>query len=73
MASALELTDVSAGYGETVVLEDINLVLAPGADVRDIRLDFDGVSVRLDTLADGRWGADHLAGRGHRHGAHPRG
>ena len=27
---ALELKDVSAGYGETVVLEDINLALAPG-------------------------------------------
>jgi branched-chain amino acid transport system ATP-binding protein len=30
MASALELRHVSAGYGETVVLEDINLALAPG-------------------------------------------
>ena len=30
MASALELRGVSAGYGETVVLEDINLALAPG-------------------------------------------
>jgi branched-chain amino acid transport system ATP-binding protein len=30
MASALELSRVSAGYGETVVLEDIDLKLAPG-------------------------------------------
>jgi branched-chain amino acid transport system ATP-binding protein len=30
MASALELRQVSAGYGETVVLEDIDLALAPG-------------------------------------------
>jgi len=33
MASALELTDVSAGYGETVVLEDIELALAPGESI----------------------------------------
>jgi branched-chain amino acid transport system ATP-binding protein len=30
MASALALRGVSAGYGETVVLEDIDLALAPG-------------------------------------------
>jgi branched-chain amino acid transport system ATP-binding protein len=30
MASALELRRVSAGYGETVVIEDIELKLAPG-------------------------------------------
>ena len=30
MASALELRGVSAGYGETVVLEDVNLALARG-------------------------------------------
>ena len=33
MANALELAGVSAGYGETVVLEDINLALAPGESV----------------------------------------
>jgi branched-chain amino acid transport system ATP-binding protein len=33
MASALEFRDVSSGYGETVVLEDINLALAPGENV----------------------------------------
>ena len=30
VASALELQQVSAGYGETVVIEDIDLTLAPG-------------------------------------------
>ncbi|HEY5963750.1 MAG TPA: ATP-binding cassette domain-containing protein, partial [Xanthobacteraceae bacterium] len=30
MVSAVELKGVSAGYGETVVLEDVNLALAPG-------------------------------------------
>ena len=30
MANAVELKSVSAGYGETVVLEDVNLALAPG-------------------------------------------
>ena len=30
MASALELRRVSAGYGETVVIEDIDLTLTPG-------------------------------------------
>ena len=30
MASALELRRVSAGYGQTVVLEDIDLKLVPG-------------------------------------------
>jgi branched-chain amino acid transport system ATP-binding protein len=33
MASALELRHVSAGYGETVVLEDISLTLAPGESI----------------------------------------
>ena len=33
MASALELRHVSAGYGETVVLEDIDLKLAPGENI----------------------------------------
>jgi branched-chain amino acid transport system ATP-binding protein len=33
MASALELRGVSAGYGETVVLEDINLALAAGESI----------------------------------------
>ena len=30
MASAIELRGVHAGYGETVVLEDINLAVAQG-------------------------------------------
>jgi branched-chain amino acid transport system ATP-binding protein len=33
MADALVLRHVSAGYGETVVLEDINMVLAPGESI----------------------------------------
>jgi branched-chain amino acid transport system ATP-binding protein len=33
MASALELRKVSAGYGETVVLEDVNLTLAAGESI----------------------------------------
>ena len=33
MASALEFQRVSAGYGETVVLENIELALAPGENV----------------------------------------
>jgi branched-chain amino acid transport system ATP-binding protein len=33
MASALELKAVSAGYGETVVLEDINLAVARGESI----------------------------------------
>ncbi len=33
MAEALALRHVSAGYGETVVLEDINLTLAPGESI----------------------------------------
>jgi branched-chain amino acid transport system ATP-binding protein len=33
MASALELKGVSAGYGETVVLEDINLAVAAGESI----------------------------------------
>ena len=33
MASALEWRNVSAGYGDTVVLEDVNLSLAPGESV----------------------------------------
>ena len=33
MASAIELRHVSAGYGETVVLEDINLSIAAGESI----------------------------------------
>jgi branched-chain amino acid transport system ATP-binding protein len=33
MASALELRQVSAGYGETVVLEGVDLALAPGESI----------------------------------------
>src|SRR5438128_1074610 len=33
MAEALALRHVSAGYGETVVLEDISLALSPGESI----------------------------------------
>ncbi len=33
MANAVELNAVSAGYGETVVIEDINLAIAPGESI----------------------------------------
>lgn len=33
MASALAWKDLSAGYGDTVVLEDVNLAVAPGESV----------------------------------------
>src|SRR2546427_11108272 len=33
MAEALVLRHVSAGYGETVVLEDVDLALAPGESI----------------------------------------
>jgi branched-chain amino acid transport system ATP-binding protein len=33
MANALELKAVSAGYGETVVIEDIDLAIAPGESI----------------------------------------
>ena len=33
MANAVELKGVSAGYGDTVVLEDVNLAIAPGESI----------------------------------------
>ncbi|PYN42032.1 MAG: ABC transporter ATP-binding protein, partial [Candidatus Rokuibacteriota bacterium] len=33
MTEALALRHVSAGYGETVVLEDISLALSPGESI----------------------------------------
>jgi branched-chain amino acid transport system ATP-binding protein len=50
MASALELRDVSAGYGETVVLEDINLALAPGENVSIIGRNGVGKTTLLATV-----------------------
>jgi branched-chain amino acid transport system ATP-binding protein len=50
MASALELKDVSAGYGQTVVLEDINLALAPGECVSIIGRNGVGKTTLLATV-----------------------
>ena len=50
MASALELRDVSAGYGETVVIEDIKLVLAVGECVSVIGRNGVGKTTLLATI-----------------------
>ena len=50
MANALELRQVSAGYGETVVLEDINLTLAPGECISIIGRNGVGKSTLLATI-----------------------
>jgi branched-chain amino acid transport system ATP-binding protein len=50
MASAIELQAVSAGYGETVVLEDINLALAPGENVSVIGRNGVGKTTLLATI-----------------------
>lgn len=50
MADALELRDVAAGYGDTVVLEDINLVLAIGENVSIIGRNGVGKSTLLATV-----------------------
>jgi branched-chain amino acid transport system ATP-binding protein len=50
MASALELRGVSAGYGDTVVLEDINLSLAPGENVSVIGRNGVGKTTLLATV-----------------------
>ncbi len=50
MASALELKDVSAGYGETVVLEDVNLALTPGESISIIGRNGVGKSTLLSTV-----------------------
>jgi branched-chain amino acid transport system ATP-binding protein len=48
--SAIELKDVSAGYGETVVLEDINLTLAPGECISVIGRNGVGKTTLLSTI-----------------------
>jgi len=48
--SAIELRGVSAGYGETVVLEDINLALAPGESVSVIGRNGVGKTTLLATV-----------------------
>jgi branched-chain amino acid transport system ATP-binding protein len=50
MASALELRQVSAGYGETVVLEDINLALTPGECISVIGRNGVGKTTLLATI-----------------------
>ena len=50
MANALELKGVSAGYGETVVLEDINLALAPGESISVIGRNGVGKTTLLATV-----------------------
>ena len=50
MASALELRGVSAGYGETVVIEDIDLSLKPGECISVIGRNGVGKSTLLSTV-----------------------
>jgi branched-chain amino acid transport system ATP-binding protein len=50
MASALELRHVSAGYGETVVIEDIDLALAPGECISVIGRNGVGKTTLLSTI-----------------------
>ena len=48
--SAIELRGVSAGYGETVVLEDINLALKPGECISVIGRNGVGKTTLLSTI-----------------------
>jgi branched-chain amino acid transport system ATP-binding protein len=50
MVSAVELKGVSAGYGETVVLEDVNLSLAPGECISVIGRNGVGKTTLLSTI-----------------------
>ena len=50
MASALELKDVSAGYGDTVVLENLSLSLQPGESVSIIGRNGVGKTTLLATV-----------------------
>jgi branched-chain amino acid transport system ATP-binding protein len=50
MAEALELRDVSAGYGETVVLENIDLALGKGESISVIGRNGVGKSTLLATM-----------------------
>lgn len=50
MASALELRQVCAGYGETVVIEDVDLTLAPGECISVIGRNGVGKSTLLATV-----------------------
>ena len=48
--AALELSHVSAGYGETVVLEDVSLALAPGESISVIGRNGVGKTTLLATV-----------------------
>ena len=50
MSEALELRHVSAGYGETVVLEDVSLALAPGESISVIGRNGVGKTTLLATV-----------------------
>jgi branched-chain amino acid transport system ATP-binding protein len=50
MPSALEMRRVSAGYGETVVIEDINLTLKPGECISVIGRNGVGKTTLLSTV-----------------------
>ena len=50
MASAIELKHVSAGYGETVVIEDVDLKLAPGECISVIGRNGVGKTTLLSTV-----------------------
>ena len=50
MAEALALRQVSAGYGETVVLEDVTLMLAPGESISVIGRNGVGKTTLLATV-----------------------
>src|SRR5688572_7935320 len=49
-ASVIELNNVSAGYGETVVLEDLNLKVAPGESISVIGRNGVGKTTLLATV-----------------------
>ena len=48
--NAIQLLGVSAGYGETVVLEDINLAIAPGESISVIGRNGVGKTTLLSTI-----------------------
>ena len=50
MASTLQLRGVSAGYGETVVIEDVDLTLAPGECISVIGRNGVGKTTLLSTV-----------------------
>jgi branched-chain amino acid transport system ATP-binding protein len=50
MSSSIELKNVSAGYGETVVLEGINLAVAPGESISVIGRNGVGKTTLLATV-----------------------